>query len=107
MKIVACRLHLDLSVGTEDLFYLEENQVTVSPNPASEFVTMNLELKDVADQVRVDILNYNGQIVHSEVIENVQEGSFDYNVNSFPAGYYFMSVKTPEGYRSVPFTVAR
>ena len=102
-EIVVCRLHTDPSLivdNVEDITMLDEDKISISPNPASDFVNLQLDLVDVADQVRVDIINYDGKIVETRVFDNVQNNNFEFNVSDFPAGHYFFSVKTPEGYNN-------
>ncbi len=104
------RLNLDgfdpTSVGFEAVA-LDKNQVNVFPNPAQEFVSMNITLNDLAEEVIVRITNTSGQLVESKTINNVQEGTYNFNTSSYAAGTYFMNVYTPEGFRSKVFVVAK
>jgi hypothetical protein len=103
---VACRLHLDITSNTQDLTFLAEDKFQLFSNPADEFVGLNLELAEMADEVQVDIISYMGQVISTQVLNNVQRGTYELDTKNLTDGYYFLSVKTPEGYRSIPFVVA-
>jgi hypothetical protein len=103
---VACRLHLDITSNTQDLTFLAEDKFQLFSNPADEFVGLNLDLAEMADEVQVDIISYMGQVISTQVLNNVQRGTYELDTRNLTDGYYFLSVKTPEGYRSIPFVVA-
>ncbi|MCB0642722.1 MAG: T9SS type A sorting domain-containing protein, partial [Phaeodactylibacter sp.] len=105
-EIVACRVHVDPTVGVEDVEMLDADKISISPNPASDFVNLKLDLVNVAEQVRVDIINYDGKVVDTRFFDNVQNNNFEFNVSDFPAGHYFFSVKTPEGYNNTAVFIA-
>lgn len=101
------RLHIDETINsTDNVTRLDDFRIKVFPNPADEFVNLDLDLANMADQVRVDVINYDGKVVGNFVYSNVQKGTYSIHTANLPAGIYFLSVKTPEGYRSMPFKVA-
>jgi hypothetical protein len=103
---VACRLHLDITNNTQDLTFLAEDKFQLISNPADEFVGLDLQLAEMANEVQVDIISYMGQVISTQVLNNVQRGTYEFDTKNLTDGYYFLSVKTPEGYRSIPFVVA-
>lgn len=66
------------------------------PNPASEMVTINLDLAEAAN-LNIDIIDIKGQLV-SNVATNVQgiqgNQNFVWNVGNAPAGNYFVRIRT-------------
>jgi hypothetical protein len=105
---VLARLHVDETPSsTDNLAPLDKAQARVFPNPTSEFVNLELDLQNPAQEVRLDLINFDSRVVGSYKLQNVQKGTFDFSIAHLPAGVYFFSVKTPEGYRSIPFTVIR
>lgn len=100
------QLHMNgyLSSTTEPL---DQSKISVSPNPASSLVNLNLELDNVASEVTVNLLDFTGKLIRTEQLENVQKGSFGFDVSKLSAGTYFLSVVTPEGQRSKLFQVVR
>lgn len=105
-EIVVCRLHIDATVDAKEVSrILDKDKVTLLNNPADELLIAQFNLVDLAEEVRADIINYDGKVVGTYYFNNVQDSAFDINVSSLTNGYYFLSVKTPEGWRSVPFVV--
>jgi PA domain/Secretion system C-terminal sorting domain len=98
------RLHLD-GFGTNTDNPLDDRKVSVSPVPASNSVNLELDLDHVAPEVEVRILDFTGRIVSTRILENVQNGRYGFNVSQMANGTYFMSINTPEGFRSKKFQV--
>lgn len=105
--IVICRLHIDATVNVEDITILDESKINITPNPASDFVNLSLDFADLADEVKVDIINYQGQVVETRILKNVKNDTFTFDVSDFASGYYFFSVKSPEGYMNKAISIAR
>ena len=100
------RMHLDGFVtGTEEP--LDKSKIALSPNPATDVVRLELELDNPANEVTVRILDFNGRLVRTQQLENVQKGTYNFNVSDLATGAYFMTVTTPEGYRAKKFQVIR
>lgn len=105
---VACRLHLDGFVtGTEDVTLLEDMKVKVLPNPATDHVNISFDLDQVASEVNIGILDMSGKMIGQQRLENVLNETFRFDVSDFAAGTYFLSIMTPEGYRSEKFVVVK
>lgn len=100
------RLHLD-GFATSTTEPLDNSKVAVSPNPATSTVNLELSLDQTADVVEVRILDFTGRMVSMRQLENVQNGTFSFDVSKLPVGNYFLSITTPEGFRSKKFQVAR
>ncbi len=100
------RLHLDgFASSTSNV--LDDYKLTLSPNPTSNSINLQLALDNTAVEVEARILDFTGRLVSSRTLNNVQKGRFDFDVSKLPNGTYFMSVSTPEGFRSKKFVVMR
>lgn len=100
------RLNLDgFATSTDNP--LDDGKVVVSPNPASRSVNLELSLENTADVVEVVIFDFTGRMVSSRTLDNVQKGRFSFDVSNLANGTYFMSINTPEGFRSKKFQVVR
>lgn len=100
------RLHLDgYLTGTEEP--LDKSKISLSPNPATDVVRLQLDLEKSASEVTVRIMDFNGRLLRTEQFENVQKGTYAINVRDLANGAYFMTVVTPEGFRSKKFQVMR
>lgn len=98
------RLHLDgFASSTSNV--LDDYKLTLSPNPTSNSINLQLALDNTAVEVEARILDFTGRLVSSRTLNNVQKGRFDFDVSKLPNGTYFMSVSTPEGFRSKKFVV--
>ena len=79
----------DVYVGeyVEPIF--EENNLIVSPNPASDFLTMNYELKE--EDAELKIYNVIGQIVNEENLFG-NNGTITLDLFNFSQGMYFATL---------------
>jgi hypothetical protein len=55
----------------------------------------------------VRILDFDGRLLRIQQFENVQNERLTFDVNDLAVGTYFLSVSTPEGFRSKKFQVIR
>jgi hypothetical protein len=83
-----------------------ENEFIVSPNPASEFVNLNLVLAKSAKTAEVRILDLAGRVMLQRQYNNVQREQFQFALNALPRGTYLMQVTTEHGTGTRKFTVA-
>ncbi|MCB0517748.1 MAG: T9SS type A sorting domain-containing protein [Lewinellaceae bacterium] len=104
--VAIVRMHLDGFSGVDEK-PLDNSKISLSPNPASTFVNLNLSLDQPAREVTVRILDFNGRLVSTRQFENIQNDVLPFDVGDLAVGTYFMSVSTPEGYRSKMFQVLR
>ena len=100
------RLHLDgfNNVGDKPL---DNSKISVSPNPATSVVNLDLALENKAQEVTVRILDFDGRLLRIQQFEKVQNDRLTFDVNDLAVGTYFLSVSTPEGFRSKKFQVIR
>lgn len=106
---VSCRarLHMDYTINsTDNLSKLDDDKVNAYPNPSAGLINVDLQLDETADEIRIDVINYNGKVVETRYFDNIQEQTLQLDITDQPNGYYFVSIKTPEGYRSIPVMVA-
>lgn len=103
------RLHLDgfITTSTEDVKVLDNAKINVFPNPTTDFVTVDLELENVSENVEIKILDVNGRVLSTQNFSNVQNNKFTFDVKDYAAGNYFIRVQTEEGFKTKHFTVAK
>lgn len=70
-------------------------KMTVFPNPASNYLTVNFTMGSAAD-VSIDFVNLLGEIVTSVSLGNQLSGNQQYNLylESLTNGFYFVNLKT-------------
>lgn len=103
------RLHMEgfTTIGTKEPLALDGSKLSLMPNPASDHLNVKLGLENVADKVQMIITNSTGNLVTLKTVENVQNGTFTFDTSNLPAGYYFLSINTPEGFRAEKFVVVK
>ena len=88
----------DPTIKTTEPNTLADSKLNITPNPATEFVNLELKLDAVNPSVAVSILDAQGRkVVATQVEKNIQNGVMKFNVNTLPSGTYFMWVRTAEG----------
>ena len=98
--MVMQRLQLDgfVPTSTSTPSFLSDAKVSVSPNPANEFVNVTLALDEVNPSVAVSILDSRGSLVNATRVErNFQNGVMNLDVKQLPSGLYYLWVRTAEG----------
>lgn len=73
------------------------NVIQVLPNPASDFVQVQLGLTQISERVEAELININGQRIALRELQNVQNGNVEFDVRNLPAGSYFVRVQTDFG----------
>ncbi|MFN0217108.1 MAG: PA domain-containing protein [Saprospiraceae bacterium] len=85
-------------INTAEPKTLAASKVLVNPNPANEFVNLELKLDAVNPTVAVSILDGKGRtVVGTKVEKNIQNGVMTFNVNTLPSGVYYLWLRTAEG----------
>lgn len=100
------RLNLDnFLTNLEEVGVLDASKIALQPNPASEYTNLVFDLDEVAEDVQIRILNLDGKLVQTQSLSGIQQQTIPVNVENLPAGTYFVTVVTPEGYRAKKLTV--
>jgi hypothetical protein len=69
-----------------------QDQLSVYPNPASDYLTVDLILPDDFMNGKVDLMDVNGRILASQVINDPNVESISLDVRSLPSGMYLLRV---------------
>ena len=96
-------INVNLSVGIANV--AEYVQFSVYPNPASEKLSVDLNLKQT-EKTTLEVLNTLGEVVISQTSQIAAgQSTVDLNVKDLTAGSYFVAVTTAEGKVVKPFMV--
>lgn len=76
---------------------LDVAKYKITPNPASEYVLIDLKLAEVNKSVTVSLLDWNGRPVRTQTVKEFQNGQLNFKVNDLPSGYYLAWIRTSEG----------
>jgi hypothetical protein len=99
------RLNLAL-VTTTDNTPLPEASMQVTPNPATDYVNLNVQL-DKAGPATFTIADLSGRVIVSDEQKNVQQGQFTYQLGNIAAGTYLARIATENGTLTKKFTVVK
>lgn len=103
---------VDVTVATEmientTLTELEEDAVTVFPNPANTFTNIELNFDEVTDAVIV-LRDNKGAFISDKTIENVTNQTVEFQLDNLPSGAYSFEITTTSGKRTVEqFIIAK
>lgn len=100
-------LHLDGFVNADEAAPLDASKISLNPVPATDNITLTLELENKSEEVRFAILDLKGRILRTETLKNVQSINHRIDVSALANGTHFLSVITDEGYRTKKFMIAR
>lgn len=86
-----------LGTGIVNSNLQEKIQLSVYPNPASEYIKVNWVLKEKS-QLKTELTDINGKVVKTFQDEEQETGSVSktYSLNGIPSGIYFIKVSVDE-----------
>ncbi len=76
---------------------LDVSKYQISPNPASDWLVLDLNLQGVNDKVTVSLVSPQGNILEIKVKEDIREGKIVFDTNALPSGSYLVRIRTEEG----------
>jgi len=99
-----CNCRLDMS---DNLVETEEKLINLYPNPANQFINIDLQIKN-SDELNYVIYNTLGEIVQSGQIQG-QLGTHQYSIelNDLNTGVYYFNLITGDKQTTKHFTVIR
>ncbi len=84
---------------------LPEGSVKIYPNPASDFIQVDINFANALDAT-IFIADAQGKIIGADVIERALQEQRTYQMNRFPSGTYIVRVSTREGTKTEHVIVA-
>ena len=95
-----------VGVGVDESATNFINRLTISPNPTSNFVTIDLDLLENKN-VQMDVFNANGQMIQSLADKHTFGGKYDLDLTNFPNGVYFVKFQIGEQFLTKKLVVMR
>jgi len=77
--------------------------MTVYPNPAADFFTLNIDNDNQADKI-LNIYSLNGSLVKTEILKNNQQ---EINISKLNAGIYIVEIKSENFSRKQKLVIQR
>ncbi|MFK8006692.1 MAG: T9SS type A sorting domain-containing protein [Saprospiraceae bacterium] len=85
----------------------EANKVNLYPNPATDVVSMELDLVENLNNAVVRIVDLNARNVMEVTYQNLSSQTLNYSVANLTAGTYFLKIESDKGYITKKFTVVK
>jgi hypothetical protein len=99
--IVVQRLQLEgfvAGVKTTEPKSLADSKISITPNPATDYINLELKLDAVNPSVAVSLIDSKGQLVNGTQVErNFQNGVMRLEVANVPSGVYNLWIRSAEG----------
>ncbi|MCB0688807.1 MAG: T9SS type A sorting domain-containing protein [Saprospiraceae bacterium] len=93
----AADIGVELTLSTAvDEKPLPENSVSIFPNPASDYVRVNIAFETPTDAT-VFMADASGKILNMKPLKNILSEQVNFNMNRYPSGTYIIRVATLEG----------
>jgi hypothetical protein len=84
-----------------------DTKVELFPNPAKEYVHVNLSMEETSKTVTYTIIDGLGRYVSKEVHNNVKNEDFNLNTSKLAAGNYFLVINTDTKALSRKFVIVK
>src|SRR5690606_27173226 len=102
---VVAVLGMDVNVvmtPTEEL--LSDSEVQIYPNPTSDYIRIDMDLQR-PQQVNVYLTDVSGKMLKMTDRSNFVNGTIEVDVQSVPAGTYFLNITSPDGMKTEKISV--
>ena len=90
------RLNVNFFSDTEEVT-LEENTVTINPNPAKNVLNAQFDFAENTDNVLTRLMDVNGRNIFTHKYQNVTTRNESFDISKLSAGTYYLYVQTDEG----------
>jgi hypothetical protein len=97
-KKLYSELVTDLISGADDL--LDEEAMSIAPNPASTEVMFSLNLAETSKKAKITIMDITGRTVLTQSLDNVKKDQITVNTSKLHTGIYVAKIETEQGFLS-------
>ncbi len=101
------RMQMEGFVPPVSVDLLPEGQVNIFPTLTKDMVNIQFELAQNTPDVKMIVVSADGQMMLAQEYNNVMNETIELNVQNYPAGNYFVTIKTDQGVRTKKFVVVR
>lgn len=81
----------------------EENLISVTPNPASDFVNLSMDFTKSFEHVNIMLTDITGRVVLMRDLDNVKNHQMRIDVGNLLSGTFILNITTPDGVRTEKF----
>jgi hypothetical protein len=104
---VVARMQLEGFEPPVSVELLPEGLVEIFPTLTKDMVNIQFDLTENTPEVQMIVVSTEGRTMHMQEYNNVMNETIQLNVQNYPAGNYFVTIKTDKGVRTKKFVVAR
>ena len=97
------RMYIARADGTSTTELPADNLVEISPNPAIDYVLIDMDFTKSFDDVEVMITDVTGRVVLMRELENIQQHQMRVDISNLMNGTFTINIRTPEGIRTEKF----
>lgn len=97
------RMEIDL-YSTSDEVSLPDNSLKFYPNPANNFLNVDIDLEQPT-LANITLADLNGRVISIDEVENAYKQSRQYDVSGLPNGMYIVRIATKAGTKTKKFVV--
>jgi hypothetical protein len=83
---------------------LPAESMTLFPNPTSENIALDINLENTG-LANILMMDMTGKIMQVKEYDNLANGTYNFDVSSYPNGIYMARLVTADGSRTIKFTV--
>jgi len=80
-----------------------DNLISVTPNPASDFVNLSMDFTKSFDKVNIMMTDITGRVVLMQDLDNVRNHQMRIDVGNLLSGTFILNITTPDGVRTEKF----
>ncbi len=84
-----------VGVDTDESAANYVDELTISPNPTQDIVTIDLQLLETND-LTLQLFNGSGQVINTLVDKNTLGNQYQLNLEAYPSGIYFVKMQIGE-----------
>ncbi|MFK8104403.1 MAG: T9SS type A sorting domain-containing protein [Saprospiraceae bacterium] len=104
--VPAIRLHVsDYSTTSTEADLSAAHQIRLSPNPATDYLNVELNLAQQFEQMSYTIIDASGKLLQQKILQNIQNQQLRIQTQDFPAGLYYLNFSSAAGNRTLSFVV--
>jgi Secretion system C-terminal sorting domain len=105
--VPAIRMYLyPFLVDTKDILS-DKNKFEVYPNPATNSITLDIELENMTSVMLARVLNLQGQVVMEKEVDNFKSGNVQLDVTNLVSGNYMVQIFSKDGTKTKQVVIAK
>ena len=99
-NVLSWHIAMEIGVVSSTVEIDETIDMSIFPNPATNQVTVDLNLTEVSKAVNIQIVDISGKIVANNNFTNVRDSALNINTTDLTSGVYMINVFTDSGVKS-------